>query len=148
MARVTNNWTIDKDIKRVIELAKKQLPDLLRTEIVDNNILKGKSPVRGGAARYEKYSESYKKQIRGIKRPSPVNLKLTGDLINSLKFTNIPKGLRVEFTDEKAPWHDNGEGKLPQRKLLPTRTGEEFSIIIQRKIKALLDKLIKSVRTN
>jgi hypothetical protein len=114
-------------------------------------IQKGISPVNmrdaypkntGGKSRYIQYSDSYKKKIkRGGedmmgKRQRPINLKLSGKMLNSLK-AKITKNEKVTvwFTDEKAKYHDKeGAGKSKVlRRLLP-RGVEEFNRAIQRKI--------------
>lgn len=50
----------------------------------------------------------------------------------------------IIISDEKASWHDNGDGNLPQRRLLPTRNGEKFKEPIESQILGVIDKITKS----
>lgn len=149
MALVKNDWQIKKQIEEFKARAKELLPPMLKNEIINESILKGISPVKG-AGRFKKYSESYLEQISKIanKRASPVNLKRSGDLIKSFTIKKIEQGLEISFKDEKAEYHDNGTNRIPQRKMLPTRTGESFSVIIQRSINRILNKILNEVRRN
>ena len=140
--RVTDG--MKKDFARRVKL-------FIKSEIVDA-IEKGISPVNmknaypkntGGKSRYTGYSESYKKRINAKKgklksmgkRQRPINLKVTGKLLNSLKARYTRDGLRVWFADEKAKYHDKlGAGKSKVlRRMLP-RGIETFNRAIQRKI--------------
>ena len=113
--------------KRTRQIANRTFPAVIKDEIINNNILKGKSPAQGGG-RFKKYSESYRNAIRSGrftgKGVTPVNMKLTGEMIKSFFVTNIPNGFRVGFDDIKARWHQLGLGKLPERLLLPTKNGK------------------------
>jgi hypothetical protein len=71
---------------------------------------------------------------------SPVNLKVTGDMHNSLKF-NANNGI-LSATDFKWQLHNDGEGNLPERRLLPDRDGEVFNRRVQNKI---TESLIKAI---
>jgi len=74
--------------------------------------------------------------IKNGKKLRPVNLKVSGKMLKSLK-SKITKNEKVTvwFTDEKAKYHDKeGAGKSKVlRRLLP-RGVEEFNRAIQRKI--------------
>lgn len=135
---------------------KKLLPDArsywareLKKKIVDiivEKITSGRSPVKG-QNNYKSYSEAYAK-YKG--RKQPVDMVDTGSMLNSLKAKqrNDNRTVVIEFTgrDNKkiARYHDNGEGNNPQRKLLPSRNGEEFKQDIMRKIVKEADKAIKN----
>jgi hypothetical protein len=81
------------------------------------------------------------------KKPSPVNLILSGEMINTLKSYQTVRGLFVYFADKKAEWHNEGvpENNLPARRLLPNNPGEEFNRNIFNRI---MDSLKKAVKKN
>lgn len=134
--------------KEVKEKYKKELQsgeagyELIR--IIQDIIRKGISPV-DKEGRFEKYSDSYRKDIKAgyypTKKVSPVNLYLTGDMMASLRFIEIGSKLYLQFEDEKAAWHNKGSGNLPIRKLLPTGSSETFN----KRITDLLVKALKKV---
>ena len=163
-------------------------------------ILRGISPVKG-QVRYDKYSDSYRDQIKmnkaflrnkkgGIfvieklssaeldtyragdearadnlineyyikelnehllkanKKVSPVNLKVSGDLLNSLTATRNERGVLIKFDDKKAKYHDiDGVGRARTlRRLLPNtggRDGEAFNDRLLRNIKQLYERSIQ-----
>ena len=78
-------------VKDLLDLTRKEL-DKVMPKTIKEQILRvieqGQSPVKG-QAKYKKYSDSYKDQIKkGVhpgKKQTPVNLKLTGKLHKSLK---------------------------------------------------------------
>jgi hypothetical protein len=114
--------------------------ELIRT--IQDIIRKGISPV-DGEGRFQRYSDSYRSAIKkgylgSNKRPSPVSMFLSGEMLGSLKLIEKGKRLFLQFDDKKAAWHQNGKGKLPKRKLLPSKRGETFNKrIVQIIIKAL-----------
>ena len=153
MAKI-NKKQLDKYIKKsfnkILKLSRKELPPVLKEEIIDNHILKGKSPV-DGEGRFDKYSPSYTRQIRKKKfkkykkRTRPINLKLSGDLIESFYIKpNWQNKFRIGFTDPKAVYHDkDGAGKGKKiRRMLP-RDGEQFTSRIRRKVKNVFKNIIK-----
>ena len=93
----------------------------------------------------KKSNASSSLESRYGKRKSPVNLKLTNDMLKSAKTEWTEKGVRVYFTDEKAEWHDNGvpENNLPARRLLPSKSGEEFNRNIFNRIMEAIKKALK-----
>jgi hypothetical protein len=123
-------------------------------------ISKGISPVL--SSRFLRYSESYRSAIMGKaffftrngavlsgepgtkglglgKKQSPVNLKLSGDLHRSLNYN--PSSGVVGFTDKKAEWHNKGMG-VPERRLLPTETGEQFNRFVQKRLREALGEAV------
>ena len=139
-----------RDIPRGIKRSR-AVKDLLEDEITAT-IESGVSPVKG-LGEFKPYSRSYRdtinkkvqfREINDIVRPfkynsqfddipagkstEPVNLRLNGDLLKSLKVTSMRgDGLyKIRFEDEKADWHNAGRGKLPVRQLLPTKRGQTF----------------------
>lgn len=144
-----------RDIKlfgpRVQRSFQKRLPKILNQEIKED-ILSGLSPVKGAGV-FPRYSKDYGRRVKG--RRSPVDLFLSGKLLDSLKILSSKIGiLTVEFTDKKAAFHNgNIEGKskqgaklsngLPVRRMLPDRRGEQFNNGIRKTIDRLLDRIIK-----
>ena len=168
---------VSKQIKQ--ELMKprniKTFADTLRKSIIDENILRGRSPVNG-QGRFVSYSDSYKQQIRGEvnfstlpdrvapfgfenpglfdKRVTPVNLKVSGQLLKSFEVSTSTDGLRVQFTDKIASYHNNGSSftnrngnivKLPKRQLLPNGPQEKFNRSVTRSFNAKLTDLVKNI---
>jgi hypothetical protein len=149
MAKVKTNFSSNKrTFKKWQSLMQSRLGKFLQNEIVNESILKGKSPVKPGR-RYQTYSDSYKRQIKTrftFKRISPVNLKLTGKLLDSFTTSTRGNKLRISFTDKKAVYHDEGTNKIPQRKMLPSRRGERFARLIERNVQRLAEKVYNLVR--
>ena len=112
------------------------------------------SPVKG-KGKWIRYSASYIKKIQGElgitwgKQVSPVNLKLSGELHNSLKVFGVgllskTYVLRIQFDDFLADIHNRrgASKKKVIRRLLPTENGEEFNYGLTR---VLLNSLKASV---
>lgn len=131
------------------------------TRLIVATIKKGISPVNqksaepkntGGKSRYQKYSESYIKQMGTgsgalqSKKQTPRNLELTGKMLKSIRTRKAKNYVRVWFSDEKAKYHnEEGAGKSKViRRMLP-KDNEEFSRNIQNKIVEALGEAIKSV---
>jgi hypothetical protein len=134
--------------KAIAANASKKIPKILKREIINEHILKGKSPV-AGIKRYVRYSESYRRQInsssllRGLgKKPTPVNLKVSGVLLESFNVKSTSKGLTVGFSDKVAAFHQLGRGNNPQRQMLPG-PGQTFKRQILRSVNEGLIKIIK-----
>lgn len=134
---------------------------------IRNKISNGSSPVK--YQRFQKYSDSYKAVIRGDlsfrttktkprriyptnpldrrkfarKSVSPVNLRLSGSLVKSLRSFKTTTGFYLRFLDDKFIFHQYGEyleeGRiLPRRAMLPD-IGEQFKDDI-------MDKATRSLR--
>jgi hypothetical protein len=144
---------IKLDIKTDLEKARNGFfNDILKTitDSIKSFISKGISPV-SGQLRYDRYSESYRESIKrdyvkNKTKVSPVNLEQSGKMKRSLKAEKVSRGVKIEFTDEKAKYHDiEGAGKSKTiRRLLPntgTRSGESFN-------KRLMDNIIKLYKDN
>jgi hypothetical protein len=119
--------------------------EMVRT--IQDLIDKGISPV-DGEGRFEKYSDSYRNAIKagrveGKKTVSPVDMYVTGDMMGSLQSVERNGRVFVEFTDEKASYHQEGNSKLPQRKLLPEE-GESFT----KRITQLILKALRKATRN
>lgn len=131
----------------------KKAPGPLKIAIL-KSILRGISPVKG-QRKFQKYSNSYKSQIRKGQLPapkniSPVNLKLSGVLLGSFFIKpRVRKGqklvLEIGFEDFLAEIHNNkGAGKSKViRRILPTESGETFNPRIISTITKLFARSVK-----
>lgn len=126
-----------QDLSKAARVFEKKIPEL---------ISKGISPVKG-EGRFKKYSDVYRDAIKKGrypgKRQRPVNLKLTGELLNSLKVETKQNKIIIRFNNPLADIHTNqGAGKSKTiRKMLP-QDGEVFSdVIFEEIIKILEEKL-------
>jgi hypothetical protein len=88
----------------------------------------------------QEFIKKVTKERFGGKLRSPVNLKVTGEMHESLTF-NVNTGELIA-DDFKWDLHNNGEGNLPERRLLPDRAGEVFNRRVQQKITESLVKAI------
>lgn len=128
-------------------------------EIIESSralIATGQSPV-AGYGRFENYSGA-KQSIGGKKKANkgypfnvqkqypnkqvrPVNLELTGEMLDALEVKPTGTGPRVGIFDsamsERARKHNLGDPDhgIPERHFWPTRAGEKFTATIQRNIK-------------
>ena len=115
----------------------RDLKDDIRDDIV-SEILQGNSPVKG--KQFKKYSKSYAK-IKGWEKP--VDMNKTGKMLKSLTVKQNKIGqLRIYFKDEKATFHNEGKGNLPERRLLP-KGKETFKSGIMKMIMRTLRKAVK-----
>ena len=132
---------------------------IFKEEIIDS-IEAGKSPVEkggidpkgtSGKLRFEKYSDSYTKQIKrgyhGSKRERPVNMKLTGKMLKSLKFRVNRESITIWFSSPIAKYHNKlGAGKKKViRRLLPTKN-EQFNAGIRKRLVNALRDAFKFVK--
>lgn len=161
--------TVQRQIRRITQKELKKLkkslskinPDPMGRAIVKemkDMIGKGISPIRG-KGRFPGYKDSYKKRIkkqRGEfkgKRQRPVNLKLTGDMLDALKHKS-KKGkrakLEIGYFDEdeaiKERGHREGANKQLKRPTVPLQRREQFAARIQRIIRLEVDKIIKKLQ--
>ncbi len=131
-------------------------------------IKKGISPTAAG--RFLKYSQGYINRIKGVamfttrdgvevnfkargtkglgvgKKQSPVSMRLSGDMLDSLTFS--PATGKLGFSDKKAKWHNEGEGNLPVRRLLPTNPGERFNRRAEQRIRDGLSEAVRKEAKN
>ena len=153
---------IDVKIKKDLSKLETLIPDIrkeflanaqreLQELIIDKTIKLGLSPVEG-AGKFKRYSDSYKEAIKAGrykkfgKSISPVNLKLSGNLLDSFFVKRKSNALQIGFDHELADIHTNkGAGKSKViRKMLP-RTGESFKESIMTKIIALLQDAVDRI---
>ena len=95
-----------------------------------------------------RFVASLNERLTGKKR-SPVNLKVTGEMLDSF-FVKVRRRAQsllfdVGFKDEKAEWHNEGQGRLPTRRIIPDRTNEEFSRVITNRITRLYKSIVSRV---
>ena len=75
----------------------------------------------------EKIAEMNKDFLAHGKRLRPINLTLSGKMLDSM-FSKVENTkLVIGFTDEKASYHNEGTDKIVRRAMLPTNKGEEFN---------------------
>ena len=100
---------------------------------------------KGGSASaksYQKAGLGYGKKLR------PINLTLSGKMLDSLKAGNKRDEAMIWFDDEKAYYHNEGAklwhgGELPKRRLLPTNDGERFHRNIFKLIRSYVGEAIE-----
>ena len=143
------------NVKRDLNRAKEGFYKLVENTIVKaikEFIQRGISPVKG-QVRYDRYSESYREQIKDGKvksktKVSPVNLTQSGRMLDSLSATRNNRGVLIKFEDKKAQYHDiDGAGKIKAiRRLLPNTGGrdrENFNDRLIQNLKKLYERSIK-----
>ncbi len=147
--KIQKRLRVLKLLEEAREDFKKEIKDSFAEEVLDL-VSKGVNPVKKTGNKYQKYSEGYKTRIQagkveGKAQISPVDLKQTGALHNSLKIDISGDNPRVTFDDPKAFFHNNtgvGNSKV-KRRLLPDGTGEEFTFRLFQKILEALKIAIK-----
>lgn len=143
----------------LLEWSNAMMPEIKR-EIVEI-IKRGQSPVQGGrgqtgeSARFVRYSPSYSRSIQDGRYSSlgkklrPVNLTLTGRMLQSIKSRLLFNGFSVWFTSPIAKYHTvEGAGRSKvKRKMLPVEDGDTFTRLINKnladKFKAILSNNLK-----
>lgn len=116
-------------------------------------ISKGISPIRT-TGRFESYKnpDNYPKKIQKKypdKKNTPVNLKLTGKMLDQLKVTAIKLGSNPSFNigyssesaKKKELGHREGANGQPKRPTIPNEN-EEFAVSIQ---KIVVDEMIRRI---
>lgn len=108
----------------------------------------GVSPVRG-ERRFEKYKD-VKKYPAGKKPNLPVNLRLTGEMLDALTHWvsggNLTVGIRDSEQAKKAKAHNDGISPQPRRHFMPTDKGDELNVTITKKIQDLFARIISKRR--
>jgi hypothetical protein len=168
--KITTKLTLkqlpDKISKRFAKDIKQDI-----VKIITDEILSGKSPVKNKGS-FKDYSLSYKETIKGNvsfrrlggstkatplpfedknitkhgKSVSPVNMKLSGDMLKSLTAKQNAKGqVIISFKSKIAKFHDKlGAGKSKViRRLLPNNSDKGFNPKIMAKLMAVLRRAVK-----
>lgn len=126
--------------------ATKKLGDKI-IKILRKRIDAGYSPVTG--RKFKGYSDSYKKAIRkgyveGKRSTSPVNLRATGQMLDSLDVEiNGDRSLRITI-DSPADFHNKGTDKMPARQIFPDN-GRDFSGAVSKEITRIVQNEIVRV---
>ena len=129
MARVKNARSVINNLSK--DITKKAQKALVRNaQTIENEIiitmLTGSSPVRG--KRWKQYSKAYADRFKkGFRKP--VNMKLSGEMLDSLEVKRKGRGISIAFNSPIAVFHDKlGAGKSRIiRRLLPVFSkGETF----------------------
>jgi hypothetical protein len=140
--------------KKIKQFYLKEVNDFIKDEVL-RSIESGRSPVDVKPLRYDKYSPSYTDQIKkkqlGDKKQRPINLKLSGTMLRSIKSRLTINYVRVWFSDAKAKYHDKlgaGKSKVVRRMIPDPEKGENFNAGIRRRLKkAMQDAVAKYVRS-
>ena len=132
-----------RTIPEIKEQFKDDLPGPL-TKAIESDVTRSISPNK--SKRFPRYSAAYGKAKKKAGHPRTVNLKLTGKMLNSLRtIKQRKKPLLVQFTDEKAAFHnDTGPGgnRRKIRRLLPSNNGETFNSVITNLLSDTLRKTV------
>jgi len=130
-----------------------QVADVVVDEM-KKSIASGISPVRGvGRFVSYKHKDRYpldKKTQSEFpqKAARPVNLRLSGDMLNALT-AKSGSSIRVGIFDpdqaEKALNHQEGLNGVPERRFIPEARGEDFTVSIKRKIIDAYAKLVSEI---
>lgn len=122
---------------------------------IKDQIQRGISPV-AGIGRFQKYSTSYRDAIKSGKgdaskksgKVSPVNMTLSGEMLDSLNAKRSGTKLKIGFKDKKAAFHnDQGAGKSKViRRLLPTDDGEKFNAKLLQNIREVVKRIFIKIR--
>ena len=154
MARVNFKRLKDfaKNLKQSFQSDKKIMGDKV-IELMRATMLRGQSPVRG-VGRYVKYKDA-KVYPNQLKKKSPVNLKLSGDMQRAMA-SRVRSGKIVlgVFDSKQAAKMDGNEkgnrGQAAPRPVFPRKEGQQFTVKIQRDIvrwfKELVQKAVKRQR--
>lgn len=130
---------------------------------VKESVAVGKSSVKG-FGRFAAYATQRDKDPKAYpisvlkeypgKNVRPVNLKLSGEMLDALKFKVDDGAISIGFADAEGKIkkmfdaHNHGtlvHKNVPMRKFLPTAKGEEFSIALTKAIKDIFIKRISDI---
>lgn len=107
----------------------------------------GTSPVKG-ARRFEKYKNEAK-YPGDLKNRRPVNLELSGRMLQAITYKPLNDGVRIGIWDPeqrlKAQTHLQGLNGVPKRKFMPVEPNDEFIVSIQRDIRYLYLRKIYAI---
>lgn len=135
-----------RKMKRVLPAANSLFAREMKATIVDilvEKITSGFSPVKG-KGKYKKYSDGYAAK-KG--RSEPVDLVATGEMLDNLVAKQTSNGnIIVEFKGARnrklAAIHNRKNGKMPERKMLPSGN-QTFKDVIMKKITAAYREAFK-----
>ena len=140
-----------KDIKKPID--KETASEVGEVVVAEMKrlIATGQSPIKG-AGRFPKYKDPDKYPGKQ-KAKTPVNLKLGGELLDSLQHKPVtdPFGYAAEISypdglsEDKEKGHRKGTNGQPKRPSLPSKSGEDFVQVIKTKVTKVIRDRILSV---
>ena len=154
--KVGKNFNIEKffkdktDLSKVLKQVQEEGPEIIIKEVRET-IERGNSPVKG-YGRFVEYSDVYKEAIKSGryksegKKNRPVNLTLTGKMLNSLIDRTTKTGFVIYFTSKLAKIHsEEGAGKSKTiRKIMPkTGSSESWKESVVRPLKSFIKSLIE-----
>lgn len=148
------------DIKKIKRSDHERIAERIVSEM-KRLIATGRSPVKD-IGRFVQYAAvrksnktSYPFNVRDrfpSKAKTPVNLKLSGEFLDTLGYKATSKGSEIGHIDPDArtrelfDTHNEGKNKnVPKRKYLPNKRGEEFTVSIMRLIVRLYSDTIKKI---
>jgi hypothetical protein len=145
-------FSVNKKLESIAKVEKetaREVGEAVVKEMLDQ-IGKGVSPIRG-EGRFPRYKNP-KKYPADQKPKSPVNLKLTGQMLDSLKFsvysTRTGFGTEIQYSNQEAKLkekgHRDGANGQPKRPTIPLKSlGETFSARIIRLIRDIYSTALK-----
>lgn len=174
MAKVRVNWPIVESMKKKSIVDRTTASKVGKAVVGESKdfISKGFSPVRGNG-RFKAYAAQrnqgegpyYPDTVKGkypSKRTRPVNLKLSGEMLNHLKWwtdrrgniavglsstsgrkTNVPRRVRDKFEA-----HNEGTLKsknVPQRMIVPTGRNDTYASSIMRRVRGVIEKRVNEL---
>ncbi len=149
--KVTVRFKIAESIKRFLTQDDVQhIANMLRDESKEM-IAAGISPVRG-ERKLAKYKNP-KSYPGDLKNKSPVNLKLTGEMLDWLRAVKksetiiefgIPKNAPTEV-QARARYHQEGTENMAARPFIPSGDGQEFAMSIMAKLKAIYSRRLSAI---
>lgn len=147
--KVTVKLDILNDLEDLID--KKTAEELGNTIINESRrfIAVGTSPVLG-VRRYEKYKNEA--NYPGDRKPKrPVNLQLSGEMLDSLSYEYKKNGIRYgvlkasESILTRAKANNDGTDKVVARPFVPDKPGQEFNLSIMTKIKDIVSQRLSVI---
>jgi phage gpG-like protein len=141
--KVTSRFDILTELKRLKgDALGRELGPAVIKELKDF-VSKGVSPIEG-ERRFERYKDPTT-YPGGEKNRVPVNLKLTGEMLNSITWKPIEGGVLIEAKDPKAIYHHTGTANMAARPFIPMMPGQTFNQSITRTIRAIYNKAISAI---
>jgi uncharacterized protein (DUF4415 family) len=150
MAKVKVNFSRLKELSTLLVKSLRSEKQVLGDKVIElmkDTMLKGQSPVRG-VGRYAKYKDPKKIYPKQLKKKSPVNLKLSGDMQRAMKARiksgRIALGVFNKKQAAKMDGNEKGErGQPAPRPVFPREEGQQFTVKIQRDIVRWYKELVK-----
>lgn len=107
----------------------------------------GTSPVKG-ERRFDAYKDA-KKYPGDLKNRRPVNLELSGRMLQAITYKPIKDGVKIGIWDsiqaQKARTHLQGLNGVPKRKFMPVEENDQFIVSIQRDARYLYLRKIYAI---